>query len=348
MRVLDVKNVAEALPKALQLLNREGVRRDSRNGPVIMSPVPVSTVYRYPQERVLLYSWRDANPFFHLYESLWMLAGRRDVAPITRFVSRFKEYSDDGKTFNAAYGWRWRVMNGDQLSAIVDNLRKNRDDRRQVLQIWDSDKDLAWTKEKYVGKDAACNLTATFQIGADDKLHMVVFCRSNDVIWGCYGANAVHFSILLEYVAAGVGVRVGTYTQVSVNWHAYEDKLKQLVLARAREPVQTHAPYRFGLVRVTPVVNTEKNSWDEDCRWFVTNSGTVAGLQRDHFADPFFKNVAFPIVQAHDAFRDLSGEARYTEPLRILRDCEGLDWQVACEQWIQRRYDHWKFKREHP
>ena len=69
MKVLQVRNVHEALPRALQLLDREGIRRESRNGPVIQGP-PVATVYMHPWERVLFWPERDANPFFHLYESL--------------------------------------------------------------------------------------------------------------------------------------------------------------------------------------------------------------------------------------------------------------------------------------
>ena len=42
------------------------------------------------------------------------------------------------------------------------------------------------------------------------RLQMTVHCRSNDIIWGTYGANAVHFSILQEYVAARIGVDLGT------------------------------------------------------------------------------------------------------------------------------------------
>src|SRR6185312_3077911 len=67
MKVLEVRNVHEALPRALRLLRQEAVYRESRNGPVYVTPYPVTTVYNRPSERVMLWPQRDANPFFHLY-----------------------------------------------------------------------------------------------------------------------------------------------------------------------------------------------------------------------------------------------------------------------------------------
>jgi hypothetical protein len=52
---------------------------------------------------------------------------------------------------------------------------------------------------------------------------MTVSNRSNDLIWGTYGANMVHFNLLLTYVAAAVGVPKGYYHQVSSNTHLYMD-----------------------------------------------------------------------------------------------------------------------------
>src|SRR5690606_9555427 len=114
-------------------------KTSSRNGPVAQILEPVIVTYTHPRERVLLYTERDCNPFFHLYESLWMLAGRNDVAPLAYYNKRMPEFSDDGKTFHGAYGYRWRTHFGwDQLRAIVEELRTNSNSRRVVLQMWDA------------------------------------------------------------------------------------------------------------------------------------------------------------------------------------------------------------------
>ena len=70
-----------------------------------------------------------------------------------------------------------------------------------------------------------CNLIITFRI-ARDRLDMTVFNRSNDLVWGCCGANAVHFPMLQEYLAGRMEVDVGGYWQVSTNLHLYEEHIK--------------------------------------------------------------------------------------------------------------------------
>jgi hypothetical protein len=57
---------------------------------------------------------------------------------------------------------------------------------------------------------------------------MTVYNRSNDLVWGMFGSNVVHFSMLLEFIAISVGVSIGTYTQVSCNPHIYEQHWPKL------------------------------------------------------------------------------------------------------------------------
>jgi thymidylate synthase len=126
--------------------------RPSRNGRVLMIDEPVTVTYTHPRERVLFNAVRDANPFFHLYESLWMLAGRNDVAPLAYYNSKMKDFSDDGRTFNGAYGYRWRRHeiqhlafspdNYDQLDILVSHLKADPNSRRAVLQMWNVEDDL--------------------------------------------------------------------------------------------------------------------------------------------------------------------------------------------------------------
>ena len=108
MHVIESQGVSEAFYLGLQLLKENGIRRDSRAGEVIEYPEPVCTVYRAPEQRVLFYEERNANPFFHFFEAFWMLAGRQDVSYVTNFNKRMSEFSDDGVIFHGAYGYRWR------------------------------------------------------------------------------------------------------------------------------------------------------------------------------------------------------------------------------------------------
>ena len=52
---------------------------------------------------------------------------------------------------------------------------------------------------------------------------MTVCNRSNDMLWGAYGANAVHMSMLQEYLASRLEIAVGEYTQISDSFHVYQN-----------------------------------------------------------------------------------------------------------------------------
>ena len=70
------KNVNEAFRELVGGIHDrtiEATRHESRNGPVLVIEEPVTVCYENPNERVLFNTRRDANPFFHLFESLWML-----------------------------------------------------------------------------------------------------------------------------------------------------------------------------------------------------------------------------------------------------------------------------------
>lgn len=332
MEILKVRNPHQGLPELLDRIDHIGVVRDSRNGPVIMFPEPTVIVYEKPRERVLFWPEREANPFFHLMESLWMIASRRDVKFVEQFVKRMRNFSDDGKNFHAAYGHRWRKHFGkDQLSEIINNLRNNKDCRRQVLGMWDVRRDLSQP-----GLDIPCNLSTTFQVNHKNELDMVVHNRSNDSMMGALGANVVHFSILQEYLSTGIGIPVGRYWQVSSNLHCYiSDFEKFKVLAdQAADPYRDHAliprcPYTAGEVETTEIVDQEIPIWEEDLKMWMKNPKKV-GL-RSHF----FLRVATPMFMAHKAHKkkDTKGAIEIIETQMPARS----DWKKAAKEWLERR-----------
>ena len=333
MKVIDVRNVNHALPEAVYRLRNEGVESDSRNGPVLKFSAPVTTVYSKPQERVLFYPERDANPFFHLFESLWMLSGRDDTDYVCRFVKRMSSFSDNGSTLHGAYGNRWINWFGfDQLDVVVKNLRENPYSRRELVSMWSAPDDLG--KD---GNDLPCNLQALFQVG-ESGLDMMVTNRSNDLVWGAYGANAVHFSMLHEYVASSIGLDVGKYYQVSFNLHAYKDVLEGPVSAlgdRADDPmsIPSACPYGSGEVEYYPLMNVSKDEWDRNLQEFMAEEG------KGSYTEPFFRDVAVPMILAHDMFKAGAGASKYKAAIDMANKCKASDWRVAAVEWLQRRYD---------
>jgi thymidylate synthase len=357
---LSVMNVNEALAEGLHWLRSSGVREESRNGPVLVSPEPVLTTYKFPMERVLFSPVRDANPFFHLMEALWMLAGRNDLAWPLFFNSKFGAFSDDGNSVHGAYGFRWRdAMGYDQLKAIGQELRKNPTSRRMVLQMWDAqcyenndlniaiqgvphklDETKTWDKSgvRYEpSKDVPCNTHVYFDV-KDGVLNQTVCCRSNDIIWGAYGANAVHFSVLLEYMAALAGVGVGLYRQFSNNYHMYpalyqkegrsvDDAMVNLAMDADINDLYKNLDLE---VKQSPLINTPVAEWDAELRHFLNNP---MGGQRT-YTDPFFEQCAIPMYQAWFIRKNKLGNGlAELEPMKELY----TDWYIACKQWIERR-----------
>jgi hypothetical protein len=340
MHVISARNVQIALPKGMEFLRKKGLSRQSRNGEVLVAPGPVTTHYHRPLERVLFWAARDANPFFHFMEALWMLAGRNDTAFLTRYVKRMDTFSDDGVTLHGAYGHRWLNhfdMEGgghsflpNQLAVIIDRLIRFPDDRRCVLTMWDPVADLGANT-----KDQPCNTHIYFSRNQHGHLDMTVCCRSNDLIWGCCGANAVHFSVLQEYLAHAIGCKIGQYWQISNNYHAYIDVFVPLEQKLLPIDPMLHEfnPYAFE-VKPYPLIHTNLTSWWEDLNKFIDiGYGTT-------FVDKFFPRVACPLAAAHDAVK----QKCFDDALKILDNCWALDWQMAAKQWVERRKT--KFNRE--
>lgn len=338
MKVIHARNVQQAFPEAIYQMKNDGIQRDSRNGQVLTIPGPVTTVYEKPTERVLFWPERDANPFFHFFESLWMLAGRQDIAYLIQFVKRIQMFSDDGITFHGAYGFRWRHYFGkDQIPQIIEALKKNPEDRRQVLGMWDPVTDHLKTPHENP-KDLPCNTHIYFSIGCEGRLDMTVCCRSNDIIWGCYGANAVHFSFLQEYMAGMIGVPVGIYWQMSNNWHAYLDTFSKvsglslfardgygLNVSNVNDPYEMREVIPFKLIQNPKI-------WDGELKMFLEEPDAIG------YQEPFFRRVAIPLWRTFKAFKMNNGIDKYLKSLDELDQCAATDWSKATREWIQRRY----------
>lgn len=329
------RNVNLLLQEAMKILTYDtAVVRNSRNGEVTMADCPVTMVTMRPWERVLFCPERDANPFFHLCEALWMLAGRDDVAFPAFFAKQLAAYSDDGRTLHGAYGHRWRVRFGcDQVDEVIAELARNPDSRRAVIQMWHVYVDTPIC----AGKDLPCNLVLTVQVNSLGEVELTVFQRSGDALWGVHGANNVHFSVLQEYIAGALGRPVGPMTQVTVNYHAYtavlSDELRDAVLSEADEL----DPYTAGAVCHTPLGVTPFNraAFDAQAAAFCDWKDGESWL-------PFFLEVAIPMREAYKVYKESPKPEAFSRA-RLLLSVMNLncDWRVAAEQWLKRREDKW-------
>ncbi len=279
-----------------------------------------------------------------------MLAGRRDVATLTHYVRRMKDFSEEGTIFHGAYGYRWRChFDYDQLTRVISLLNNHPQSRRAVIQMWDCEADLR-SHEKI--KDIPCNLIVTPWIN-NQRLDMTVFCRSNDAIWGAAGANVVQFSILQEYLAANLRVEVGTLYQVSNNFHAYDEIFEKLKTLRLPRDGRHHDEYIDRKVVPTKLINNPDNfdqelnhffQW-QDARFSLISSSAneqkIDVLYEQDWHNIIFSKVAIPMVKAYMIYRNCKNDPNQFKYIFQLLSTPALapnyDWLYAAQLWMDRR-----------
>ena len=317
---ITVRNVNYAFQEGWWKLRVSGVRGHSRNGEVLKMPGPVITTYLHPMERVLFDPLRDANPVFHLMEFFWMIAGQDDVAWLSQFNSRISEYADDG-VIHGAYGHRWRGWFGpDQIQRVIEILIRDPNSRQAVIAMWDPTADLFgdW-------KDCPCNTHIYFDLSSG-RLDMTVCCRSNDMLWGAYGANAVHFSFLQEVIADQVGVEVDVYHQMSNNFHVYP-AVAQVSEFLISPPFENYDLYSHRECRIVPILRRDSGEVLEDLYHDALEMIKEGGSE---FRTDFCYSVAHPLREAYLLRK--AGE-NYS-CWKSMKDC---DWKIAFGQWLERR-----------
>lgn len=313
-------NVPQMYPELMRRVKLEGVEEDSRNGPVLTLEDPLFLTIIDPLERVIFDPIRDANPYFHVMEFIWMMAGSKDVNWIEKFNKRYRQYAD-GDVVHGAYGYRWlRHFSGvNQIGTVIDLLKKDRKSRRAVLGMWDPGTD------NLPYKDVPCNTHIYYRVDSEGKLNQTICNRSNDVVWGLLGANVVHMSYLHEIIAHGAGLDVGMYQVFSHNAHIYTG------LKNYRDIIQTTAaidPYIDPDHPVKPMPLFLKlesvSGFLEDCHNFI--------LGNNRFQTEWMYQVALPMYNSwmsrKDGVNDGSEDAK-----NIVAE----DWRLACLEWIKRR-----------
>jgi len=175
---------------------------------------------RNPRARLITSPTRAVNYSFAVGEFIWYWDGRNDLEFISRYNKRLPQFSDDGVTLNSAYGYRifgpFGHSGGDrnQWKTVLDILRTDRDSRRAVIHI------LNRADISGISKDVPCTSTLQFFI-RDERLHMHVYMRSNDVFWGL-PYDVFSFTLMQEAMAIELGVGLGHYKHTAGSLHIYE------------------------------------------------------------------------------------------------------------------------------
>ena len=175
------------------------------------------------RNNIILDPTRNLNYRFMVAEWLYIWFGHDDVETIARYNEQMRKFSDDGVTFNGAYG-RAVQANWQYVEALIHNDRATRQailnihEHRRMKSSWDGD------GRPLVSKDVPCTLSIQFFV-RDEMLNTIVHMRSSDV-WLGIPYDIFNFTMLANYMAARVEAEPGWLSLHLGSSHLYESNLE--------------------------------------------------------------------------------------------------------------------------
>ena len=169
-----------------------------------------------------------------VHELLWFLAGDTNVKYLNDHgVSIWDEWADERGDLGPVYGRQWRswpTKDGgaiDQISNVVDAIRRNPDSRRLIVTAWNP---------ADVDKMALppCHCLFQFYV-ANGRLSCQLYQRSADVFLGV-PFNIASYAMLTMMVAQVTGLKPGDFVHTFGDAHLYLDHLDQARQQLARPP----------------------------------------------------------------------------------------------------------------
>ncbi len=255
--------INEALVGMSKTLLKEGVWRTTRGKRCLEMPHPVLIEIRNPCSRIVTIPERRWNPTLGYAESLWLALGWNNLDDLTgKYVKSLYNFSDDGHTWRAGYGPRFRYFNGtghqynigkdtveipagsvDQFKFVIESFKRDPETRQAMITVADPNKDCFTDGDLITTKDMPCTRSLHFQRSVEGKLDLIVDMRSNDILWGFSAVNVFNFTLMQEYFASMIGIPLGRYYHKADNFHVYEDFVDQLSIISQQTPEDTDFQY---------------------------------------------------------------------------------------------------------
>ncbi|HET7301238.1 MAG TPA: thymidylate synthase [Oleiagrimonas sp.] len=183
-----------------------------------------------------------------VHELLWFLRGDTNIAYLKEHgVSIWDEWADAEGNLGPVYGHQWRSWPDsdgnaiDQISWVVDEIRRNPDSRRLVVSAWNVGE---------LPKMALMPCHALFQFYvADGKLSCQLYQRSGDIFLGV-PFNIASYALLTQMMAQVCGLEPGTFVHTLGDAHLYSNHVEQ-----AREQL-TRQPRALPVLKLNPEVRS--------------------------------------------------------------------------------------------
>ncbi|MCG9881122.1 MAG: thymidylate synthase [Bacteroidia bacterium] len=169
-----------------------------------------------------------------IHELLWFIKGETNTKYLKdNGVSIWDEWANENGELGPVYGYQWRswpAANGvyiDQLSEVIDTIKKNPDSRRMIVSAWNV---------ADLNKMALMPCHAFFQFYvADGKLSCQLYQRSADMFLGV-PFNIASYAFLTHMIAQVCNLEVGDFIHTFGDAHIYSNHFEQVELQLSREP----------------------------------------------------------------------------------------------------------------
>ena len=169
-----------------------------------------------------------------IHELLWFLAGDTNVKYLQENGVRiWNEWADENGDLGHVYGYQWRSWPDykgghiDQISEVVETLKKNPDSRRIIVNAWN----VADIENMNL---PPCHAMFQFYV-ADSRLSLQLYQRSADCFLGV-PFNIASYSLLLLMMAQVTGLKPGDFVHTLGDAHLYLNHIEQAKLQLTREP----------------------------------------------------------------------------------------------------------------
>tara|TARA_Y100000746_G_C15469543_1_gene436040 strand:- start:3387 stop:4211 length:825 start_codon:yes stop_codon:yes gene_type:complete len=181
-----------------------------------------------------------------IYELLWFLNGDTNIKYLNENGVRiWNEWADENGDLGPVYGFQWRNWNGDnidQITELIDNLKKNPNSRRMLVSAWNPsvlpDTSVSFKENVSKGKAALPPCHAFFQFYVNDgKLSCQLYQRSADIFLGV-PFNIASYSLFTLMIAQVCGYKPGDFIHTFGDAHIYSNHFDQVKLQLTREPKQ--------------------------------------------------------------------------------------------------------------
>lgn len=222
----------------LQHILDHGVAKSDRTGTGTLSHFGYQMRFNL-QEGFPLVTTKKVHLKSIIHELLWFLKGETNIAYLKENgVSIWDEWADERGELGPVYGKQWRSWEGadckvvDQVSELIDELKRNPDSRRLIISAWNV-ADLPAM--------ALMPCHALFQFytvaGANGKrqLSCQLYQRSADVFLGV-PFNIASYALLTMMVAQVTGMEPGWFIHSFGDVHIYNNHLDQVKLQLSRQP----------------------------------------------------------------------------------------------------------------